>query len=119
MSAALAAADIVVARAGANTITELATLGKPTILIPNYLHAGHQEANAKVLSRAGAVISLDERRLTPAYVIATVRNLFGSDEEQARLTKAIKTFAKPAAASELAQLILASAKPPKAKRVGE
>lgn len=110
MSDALAAADIVVARAGANTITELATLGKPTILIPNYLHAGHQEANALVLSRAGAVISLDERRLTPASLVITVRNLFGSEEEQARLIKAIKIFAKPSAATELAQLIVSSAK---------
>ena len=119
MSDALAAADIVVSRAGANTITELATLAKPTILIPNYLLAGHQEANAKVLSRAGAVITLDERRLTPASLISTVRNLFASEEDQARLVKAIKTFAKPGAASELAQLIISSAKPAKAERGGE
>lgn len=119
MSYALAAADIVVARAGANTITELATLGKPTILIPNYLLAGHQEANAKVLSRAGAVISLDERRLTSTLLVTTVRNLFGSDEEQARLIKAIRTFAKPSAAADLAQLIVAAAKPAKSERGGE
>jgi UDP-N-acetylglucosamine--N-acetylmuramyl-(pentapeptide) pyrophosphoryl-undecaprenol N-acetylglucosamine transferase len=118
MSAALAAADIVVARAGANTISELATLAKPTILIPNYLHAGHQEANAKVLSRAGAVSVLDERRLTPAGLVAAVRNLFGSETEQARLSKGIASFAKPDAANELAQLILSSAKPKPAGEEG-
>ncbi len=117
MSDALAAADIVVARAGANTISELATLAKPTILIPNYLQAGHQEANAKVLSRAGAVTILDERRLTPAGMVSAVRNLFGSEEEQARLSKGIATFAKPDAAQELAQLIVSAAKQP--KPVGE
>jgi UDP-N-acetylglucosamine--N-acetylmuramyl-(pentapeptide) pyrophosphoryl-undecaprenol N-acetylglucosamine transferase len=118
MSAALAAADIVVARAGANTISELATLAKPTILIPNYLYAGHQEANAKLLSRAGAVSVLDERRLTPAGLVAAVRNLFGSETEQARLSKGIASFAKPDAANELAQLILSSAKPRSAGEEG-
>lgn len=119
MGDALAAADVVVARAGANTITELATLAKPTILIPNYLHAGHQEANAKVLSRAGAVVSLDERRLTPAGLVSTVRNLIGSEDEQARLSRAIASFAKPTAAAELAGLILAAARQPRTKRGGE
>jgi UDP-N-acetylglucosamine--N-acetylmuramyl-(pentapeptide) pyrophosphoryl-undecaprenol N-acetylglucosamine transferase len=111
MSDALAAADVVVARAGANSISELAALGKPTILIPNYLHAGHQEANAKVLSRAGAAVVLDERRLTPDGLISAVRNLFGSELEQARLSKAITTFAKPDAALDLAQLILSASRP--------
>ncbi len=108
MGLALAAADLVVARAGANTIAELATLAKPTILIPNYQHAGHQELNAKVLSRAGAVMALDERRLTPEGLVRAVRDLIGSEAAQVRLSKGISTFAKPDSAVELARLILAT-----------
>lgn len=115
MSEALSVADIVVARAGANTISELAYLGKPCVLIPNYLYAGHQEANARLLSRAGAVTVIDERKLTPEALINIVRNLFGSEEEQQRLSKNISTFSKPDAAKELAQLIIDSARP----KVGE
>lgn len=110
MAEALAAADVVIARAGAQTIAELAYLKKPTILIPNYLHAGHQVDNARLLSRAGAVQVLEEPGLTPAKFTTAVRNLIGSEDEQARLGRAIAEFAKPQAAQELAEAILGAGK---------
>ena len=103
---ALAAADIVVSRAGANTVAELAALRKPTILVPNYLMAGHQVENAKLLARQGAVRVLDERRINPARLVAEIQGILGSEESQASLSKGIGELARPDAAKDLARLIL-------------
>ena len=103
---ALAAADIVVSRAGANTVAELAALRKPTILVPNYLMAGHQVENAKLLARQGAVRVLDERRINPSRLVAEIQGILGSEESQASLARGIGLLAKPDAARDLAQLIL-------------
>jgi UDP-N-acetylglucosamine--N-acetylmuramyl-(pentapeptide) pyrophosphoryl-undecaprenol N-acetylglucosamine transferase len=106
MAKALAAADVVVARAGANTIAELAALGKPTVLIPNYLMAGHQVENAKQLARVGAARVIDEPRLMPALLAGEIDRILESEAEQAALTAAIRAFARPDANQELAKLIL-------------
>jgi UDP-N-acetylglucosamine--N-acetylmuramyl-(pentapeptide) pyrophosphoryl-undecaprenol N-acetylglucosamine transferase len=107
MAAALVAADIVVARAGANTIAELATVGKATVLIPNYEMAGHQVENARALSRAGAARVLDGSKLTTPRLVGEIRRLAEDRGERDRLVQAIAQFAKPDAAVELAQVILA------------
>ncbi len=109
MGPALAAADVVVARAGANSIAELAALGKPTILIPNYQMAGHQEENAKLLSRAGAMRVLDERKLTPQRLIGELKRLVNDEGEQHSLVSALKPFVRPDADMELARVILDTA----------
>jgi len=106
MAKALAVADVVVARAGANTIAELAALGKPTVLIPNYLMAGHQTENAKQLARVGAARVIDEPSLTPELLAGEVDRILESEEEQRALSTAIRTFAKADANEELARLIL-------------
>jgi UDP-N-acetylglucosamine--N-acetylmuramyl-(pentapeptide) pyrophosphoryl-undecaprenol N-acetylglucosamine transferase len=106
MGMAMAAADLVISRAGANTVAELAALGKPTVLIPNYEMAGHQVENAKVLSRAGAARVLDGEKLTGDRLVGEVKRLLGDPEEMERLAKGIARYAKPDAASELAQLIM-------------
>ena len=106
MAKALAAADVVVARAGANTIAELAALGKPTVLIPNYLMAGHQVENARQLARVGAVRVIDEPRLTPELLAGEIDRILGSTKEQKQLSEAIGAFAKPDANEELAKLII-------------
>jgi UDP-N-acetylglucosamine--N-acetylmuramyl-(pentapeptide) pyrophosphoryl-undecaprenol N-acetylglucosamine transferase len=107
MAAALAVADLVVARAGANTIAELAVLGKPTVLIPNYEMAGHQVENARVLARQGAVRVMDGSKLTAEGLVGEVSRLVGDRAEQERLSEGIRKIAKPDAAEELARLILA------------
>jgi UDP-N-acetylglucosamine--N-acetylmuramyl-(pentapeptide) pyrophosphoryl-undecaprenol N-acetylglucosamine transferase len=106
MALALAAADLVVGRAGANTIAELAALGKPTVLIPNYEMAGHQVENARVLARSGAARVLDGAKLTPERLVGEVRRLLEDDEERERLGRSIQEFYKSDAAKELARLIL-------------
>jgi UDP-N-acetylglucosamine--N-acetylmuramyl-(pentapeptide) pyrophosphoryl-undecaprenol N-acetylglucosamine transferase len=107
MAQALAVADVVLARAGANTIAELAVLGKPTVLIPNYQMAGHQVENARVLSRAGAVRVLDGAKLTVEQLVGEVKRLLDDPEEQGRLVRALAQFGRKDAARELAEVILA------------
>jgi UDP-N-acetylglucosamine--N-acetylmuramyl-(pentapeptide) pyrophosphoryl-undecaprenol N-acetylglucosamine transferase len=106
MGLAFAVADVVVGRAGVNTISDCAALGKPTILIPNYEMAGHQSENAKVLSRQGAVRVLDGAKLTAAGLQAELDHILGDKEERRRLSEAIRGFYRPEAAHDLAKLIL-------------
>ena len=107
MPSALAAADLLIARAGAQTIAEAAILGKPTVLIPNYQSAAHQQENAKVLSRAGAARVLDGSKLTPQRLVGEVTRILDDPKEQAALERGIMSFGRPTAADELAKLILA------------
>lgn len=107
MQLALAAADVVVARAGANTIAELANLAKPTILVPNHEAAAHQVANAATLEQAGA--SLVVRDTNPPALLEAVASILSTRTEQRRLSSHITAFAHPDAADRLAALILAAA----------
>ena len=113
MADMLGAADIVVARAGATTIVELAALAKPTILVPNgYLTGGHQLKNAAVYAEKGAVSVLDEEELEkdPAKLTDEVLNLLADKTRLQAMGRAFHTFAKPNAAKDMAEMILAAAK---------
>lgn len=81
----LAAADLVINRAGAMTISELALLQKPAILIPSpNVTDNHQYKNAKVLADAGAAVMLEERDLSEGALSRAVASLL-SDREKRRV----------------------------------
>lgn len=106
---ASAAADVVIARASATTIAGLSIQGKPTILIPSpFLSGGHQLKNAQVMSEKNAAIVLGEKDLleNPNLLASSLNSLLGNDNERQKLSDAISLLAKPAAAHELARLIL-------------
>ena len=103
MADAYAAADIVIARGGANTIAELAALHKPTILVPNREAAAHQIQNAARLAEAGAALAISDEY--PDELLAAVRQLLSSHTEQEHLAKGIAPFNVPEAATKLANLI--------------
>jgi UDP-N-acetylglucosamine--N-acetylmuramyl-(pentapeptide) pyrophosphoryl-undecaprenol N-acetylglucosamine transferase len=71
------AATLVVARAGANTIAELAALAKPAIMLPNHQAAAHQVANANWLAAAGAAIVLPDEQ--PQPLLAAITKLLDDD----------------------------------------
>lgn len=109
MARLLTAADVVVSRAGATTMAELAALGKATILVPNpILTAGHQLKNAEVWQRADAAIVLDEQELadSPEVLQKKIIELLSQPQRRQHLESAIKKFAMPDAAKTVAQLIL-------------
>ena len=108
----LGAADIVVARAGATTLLELAAMAKPTVLIPNgYLTGGHQLKNATVYSEKNAVTVIDEAQLktNPEILVKTLQHLIEHTGEREKLARNILSFAKPNAAHDMAEMILTAA----------
>ena len=111
MAQLIGAADIVVARAGATTILELAAARTPTILIPNaQLTGGHQVKNAAAY--AGAVQVLDERAIgaDPHVLLRTILDLLDDPVQRQTMAAAFGEFAKPHAARDMADMILAAAK---------
>jgi UDP-N-acetylglucosamine--N-acetylmuramyl-(pentapeptide) pyrophosphoryl-undecaprenol N-acetylglucosamine transferase len=108
----LKAADIVVARAGATTLLELAGLAKPTIIVPNpYLTGGHQIKNAQMYEKSGAALVVDEITMTaePHALLDAINALVLNKAEMKKLATAIHAYAKPHAARDMARLILQAA----------
>jgi UDP-N-acetylglucosamine--N-acetylmuramyl-(pentapeptide) pyrophosphoryl-undecaprenol N-acetylglucosamine transferase len=113
MAEMLGAADVVVTRAGATTILELAALAKPTILVPNgFLTGGHQLKNAAAYAENGAVEVIDDRELeaNPQLLVDTLTSLLTNPAKLKQMSKTFHAFAKPHAASEMAEMILAAVK---------
>lgn len=89
----LAAADLVISRAGAMTLTEIACMQKPAILVP-FPDAtdNHQYKNAKVLSDRGAVILMEEAKMTEEGLCDAVERIYGSEAERAAMKDALEAF---------------------------
>lgn len=107
----LAAADIVVTRAGATTIAELAALAKATILIPNaFLTGGHQVKNAKVYAEKGAVAIVNDDQLfaNPALLTHAIASLLQDAVARQRMEEAFYSFSRPNAARDMASMIFES-----------
>lgn len=113
MAQMLSAADVVVARAGATTILELAAAATPTILIPNgQLTGGHQLKNAAAYAKDGAVAVLDEKELVanPQLLLDELTALLDDATHRQAMAQAFHEFARPNAAKDMADMILAAAK---------
>lgn len=101
-------ADVVVCRAGATTLAELAAIGRPAILIPLPTAADdHQRKNAEALARAGAVECLDERELTGVRLAARLLALARDAARRAAMTAAARRLARPDAAAAIVDRALA------------
>jgi UDP-N-acetylglucosamine--N-acetylmuramyl-(pentapeptide) pyrophosphoryl-undecaprenol N-acetylglucosamine transferase len=113
MAEFLGAADIVVSRAGATTILELAALAKPTVLVPNgFLTGGHQLKNASVYAEKGAVEVINDHELyaNPQLLVDTLTSLLANPKRLNEMSKTFHEFARPHAARDMAELILEAAK---------
>lgn len=96
------AADIVICRAGAITIAELATIGVASILIPSPNVAdNHQFKNAEVLEKDNAAILINESQLTPKLLEQTTRELISSEKKLDTLRKNITKFSSKNAAKKI------------------
>lgn len=106
MELAYAQADLVVARAGASTIAELARCGLPALLIP-YPHAGaHQRANAQMAEAAGGAVLLEEFAASPARLLATLRLILSDARLRTQMSRQMRQLARDDAADRLARMIL-------------
>jgi UDP-N-acetylglucosamine--N-acetylmuramyl-(pentapeptide) pyrophosphoryl-undecaprenol N-acetylglucosamine transferase len=103
MASAYAQADVIVSRAGATTVAELAIAGKPAIFIPYPTAAdNHQEINAREMTAAGASLMFRQAELTPAILAEELRKLLGDPDLRARMGSAMKRLARPDAAGTVA-----------------
>lgn len=95
----MAAADVVICRAGAMTLTEIAKMGKPSIIIPSpNVVDNHQYKNAKVLADADAAIVIEEDELREdgeCRVCSVMQSLYEDAAARERMGENIRKFAKP------------------------
>lgn len=101
-------ADLVVCRAGASTVAELAEAGRGAILVP-YPHAtaSHQDANAEVLRRCGAAVVVPDGELDGGRLREEVERLLGEEGRLREMGEAARREARPLAASHVAETALA------------
>jgi UDP-N-acetylglucosamine--N-acetylmuramyl-(pentapeptide) pyrophosphoryl-undecaprenol N-acetylglucosamine transferase len=106
----MAAADLVVARAGASTIAELLALARPSVLVPYAAAADdHQTANARALERAGAAVLLPQAEATPAACARLLGALLDDAERRRAMSEAAARLTRPDAAARIADALLALA----------
>lgn len=104
----IGAADVVVTRAGATSLLEIAAMAKPTVIIPSkVLTGGHQIKNAAVYVRADAAVGVDEDELRarPEVLREAIDGFLGNPDRAAGYAERMHAFAKPDAALDVAGLI--------------
>ncbi len=106
MDMAYAAADIIISRAGAGTISELALIKKPVILVPSpNVAENHQTRNAKTLVDKKAAILIEDNK-AKTELIKTAIGLINDDNKLNTLSNNIKKMAKPNSAKLIAEEVL-------------
>jgi UDP-N-acetylglucosamine--N-acetylmuramyl-(pentapeptide) pyrophosphoryl-undecaprenol N-acetylglucosamine transferase len=100
------AADVVICRAGATTLAELAASATPAILVPLPTAADdHQRKNAEVVEKAGGAIVIDQRNLSGDFLVGLLKELMTDRSRLARMSAAARTLARPDAAERIADRV--------------
>ena len=112
LPARIAASHLVVGRAGASTVSELAVIGRPSVLVP-FPHALDQDqaANGAALAAAGGAIVVPQAEFTPERLAAILREALTAPKKLASSADAAKAAGVPDAANRLADLVLEVARP--------
>jgi UDP-N-acetylglucosamine--N-acetylmuramyl-(pentapeptide) pyrophosphoryl-undecaprenol N-acetylglucosamine transferase len=106
MPAAFAAADLVVCRSGAGSVSELAASGKPSLLVPFPFAADdHQTRNAEAFQRGGAARLVRDQEMNGEKLFAAVAEIFRTAGELERMGEAARKFARPGAATRAADIL--------------
>jgi UDP-N-acetylglucosamine--N-acetylmuramyl-(pentapeptide) pyrophosphoryl-undecaprenol N-acetylglucosamine transferase len=106
------AADLVICRAGAITVAELTSLGKPAILIPYpYAVDDHQRANAEILVQAGAARMVLDADLTPEHMAEEISSLITDRNTLSTMSQAALTLGRPEATAAVLRECLACLPP--------
>jgi UDP-N-acetylglucosamine--N-acetylmuramyl-(pentapeptide) pyrophosphoryl-undecaprenol N-acetylglucosamine transferase len=99
-------ADLVISRAGATTLSELAAAGRPAILIPLPTATDdHQRKNAEVIARSGGADVFEERELTGERLANAILDIARDDGRRRRMSMAIRSLARPDAAARIADRV--------------
>ena len=106
MPRVMAAADLVLCRAGASTLSELTLLGKPAILIPSpNVTNNHQEKNARVLEAAGGARVLLEGRFTQDSLLGEISELLSQPEKLLDMSEKMRALGVPDATGKIADAV--------------
>jgi len=100
---AYAAADLVVSRAGMSALTELAMLGKPTIVIP--ISESHQESNASAFLKNNAVVLMREQKLTASQFAQAIEGLLGDPATLRNLSRNIRSVLPTDATERISSML--------------
>ena len=107
MPRVMTAADLVMCRAGASTISELCYMGKPVIIVPSpNVTNNHQEKNARVLEEAGGAKVLLEGEFDAQSLLADVKELLADDEKLKAMSAAMTSLAAEDATERICGIIL-------------
>ena len=110
MDREMTSADVVVCRAGATTLAELTSAGRPSILVPLPTATDdHQRKNALALVRRGAALMIEQRELTGDRLAAEILGLAGNEGARRTIAEALERMARPDAARIIVDRILALA----------
>ena len=106
MKTAYAAADVIVSRAGAMAISELALIGKPVILVPfPFAAEGHQSKNAQALVKNHAAKMFTDQQV-PEFLVNSAIELIQNENEQKELSENLVKLGNPNATEEIVDIIL-------------
>lgn len=107
MPLVMAAADLIICRAGASTLAELTCMGKPAVLVPSpNVTNNHQEKNARVLENAGGARVLLEGEFDGESLLELTESLLADDKALAEMSAAMKALGAPRAAEAIAEIVL-------------
>lgn len=108
--AAMAAADLVISRAGASTLAEITAAGLPSVLFPYpHAYAMHQHHNARHLADQGAAVLCDDETTSPQALAALVVDLRDSPERLQAMASAARSLGRPDAADAVARVVISLA----------
>jgi len=104
----LAACDLVLCRAGANTLWELAALGKPAVLVPlpEQASRGDQIENARFFTARGAAVAVSEQEAGQGKLVEAVLQLVENDSTLTEMGRCARAIAEPRAAERIARMVL-------------
>ena len=108
MDVVMAAADLVIARAGASTISEVTALGKAAILVPSpYVVANHQEKNARLLEEHGGAVVLTEAEATGSVLYEATAAILSDRERRENMEQIMLRLGIPDATARLYETVMA------------
>lgn len=108
MDVVMAAADVVLCRAGASTISELTALGKPTVMVPSpYVTNNHQEKNARLLENHGGAVVITEPESTGDGLYKAVEAILSDSEKRTSMARAMKELGIPDATARIYDTVMA------------
>lgn len=111
MPTMMAAADLVIGRAGASTLNEIAASGTPCIIVPSpNVTINHQEKNAKILEDRGAAVVIHEKDCTPETLYAAADGLLRDPERRKAMRRALLDLAVVDSAERICDVVIRLAK---------